>query len=168
MIHAKSEYSREKLRKYKKLGLFFLALGLIFALESFAGYSHLVKLWPLILTSTGAGFIGIYCKRERREALFLGVGVNFILFSLFFLHCNFSSWGSVADLWPLFIMFPGLSFIVVYVFQDRHKLYFFLGLTLVSISLVFFLVFWWSSQLWWTIFFLLGISFFLIGSVKEK
>lgn len=168
MKSAKSEYSREKLRKYRKLGLFFLALGLIFALESLTGYSHLVKLWPLIIASTGGGFIGIYCKRERRESLFLGLGVNLIFFSLFFLYCNFSSWGIVADLWPLFIMLPGLSFLLVYIFQDRSKLYLLLGLTLVSISLVFFLVFSLSSQLWWSIFFFLGISFFLIGFVKEK
>lgn len=168
MKFARSECSREKLRKYRKLGLFSLALGLIFALESLAGYSHLVKLWPLIIASMGAGFIGIYHKRERRESLFLGVGVNLIFLSLFFLYCNFNSWGIVASLWPLFIMFPGLTFLLVYIFQDHSKLYLLLGLTLLSISIVFFLVFSLSAQLWWTIFFFLGISFFLIGFDKDK
>lgn len=148
---------------YKKLGIVFIFLGLIFATETFFKIRILYKVWPVIITILGMGYIGIFYKRESREGFFLGIGVYLILFSFLALYCNFTSWKQLSFLWPLFVVFLGISFIAIVIFKLKNKLLLFLGLIMVSISITFFLTSSIHSKFWWSILIFLGISILVMG-----
>ena len=153
----------KRITNYHKVGLALVATGLIFALETFFKVQLLYKAWPIILTIIGTGFIKIHFIRQGRNAVFLGVGVYVILFSLLAIYCNMYSWAHLAYLWPLFISFAGISFLSVFCFNQKNKMYLLLALILLSISVIFFIVFTVSARWWWTIFILIGASILATG-----
>ncbi|MFH1379957.1 MAG: hypothetical protein ABII23_06735 [bacterium] len=146
-----------------RVGIFLIILGVLFGLETYFNLKILSNLWPLILTSIGSGFIAIFYKREKREAIYLGIGIYIICFSLLALYCNFTSWENIGSLWPLFLGFAGISFFITYIFYRRVKLYLFIATSLFSITAIFFLVFSVSNNYWWLILIFLGISILMVG-----
>lgn len=151
----------------KRMGIFLIVLGILFGLETYLNIRILSSLWPLLLTSIGGGFIGIFYKREKREAIYLGIGIYIICFSIIALYCNFTSWGKLGVLWPLFLGFAGLSFLITHLFYRRAKVYLLLSAMLFSIMIIFFLVFSISHNFWWLIFILLGISILITGKYEK-
>jgi len=151
----------------KRVGIFLIILGALFGLEANFHIRILSRLWPLLLTSIGAGFIGIFYKREKREAIYLGLGIYVICFSIMALYFNFTTWEMLSFLWPLFLGFAGISFLITYIFYRRDKVNLFLAAILFSITIIFFLVFSISHNFWWFIFILLGVSILITGK-NEK
>ncbi|MBD3344951.1 MAG: hypothetical protein GF401_07805 [Chitinivibrionales bacterium] len=152
------DQAHETAHRNGRFALLFIGIGGLLALESFTDLSFIHKLWPLLITMLGIGFIGIFKARGRREVVYLIPGVYLICFSILALFANFYSWSILTRTWPLFIAFLGLSFFLSFLFARQRALYLLTGLMLVSISSVFFLVFSISGQLWWTIFILAGMS----------
>lgn len=152
--------------KYKKIGIFFILLGIAFAVESRLRFHILYKFWPLVIISLAGGFAGIYIRRNRREFFFLAISVYLALFGLLALYLNFTAWNQLSFLWPLFIGFLGLSSLFVFILHSRNRMYLFLSLFMLSMSTIFFLVFYLSGQLWWLTFILLGFSILVTGRIK--
>ena len=151
------------INRYIRLGVLLIIIGMLFAVETFFGVRFLYRLWPVFLSMTGIGFIGIFYKREKREGLYLALGVYLICFSLLALYCNYNSWGMLGRLWPLFITFLGFSLLFINYLKARRRLFLFLGLILISLSAVFLLTFSVNQGLWWIIFILLGLSILIAG-----
>jgi hypothetical protein len=143
--------------------LILFALGILFALETHLEVRILSRLWPLLLTSLGGGFVGIFYVRERREPFFLGIGVYLVSFSLLALYCSLTSWSRMAELWPLFIGFLGLSFLAIYLVSARELIYLFFIILFFSACFVFLLVFSISPHFWWILFFFLGLAVYVLG-----
>ena len=143
---------------YHRLALMLVVMGLLFGVDTLAGIAVIWRLWPLLITILGIGFVGIFARRGRREATYLAVGVYLICFSGLAIYCSFTTWTALAWLWPLFIAFMGLTLLAVVTFCRRGRLMLLLGLLLVSLSAVFFFVFALSPAYWWVIFVLAGIS----------
>lgn len=151
---------------YVRVGVFLIVAGLVFALETHFRVHVLYRLWPLVLTIWGAGFIGIYTHRERRDAMFLGIGIYIILFSAISQYFSFAGWGAISRLWPAFIGFLGITFLLIYGFHKRQRIYLLLGMFLSSMAMVFSLVFALSWTLWWTTFVFVGVSILVGGRAK--
>lgn len=151
---------------YIKVGIILIVFGILFACEDLFKIDLLYKFWPLIITILGIGFIKIFLRREKREVLFVGIGTYLICFSLLSLYLNFTEWSQMNFLWPLFITFIGVVFIVIYFFRTNHKMYLFVALVMLSISIVFFLIFSFNLHLWWIVFILIGISILIVGRLK--
>jgi hypothetical protein len=164
----RNQHGKKVLSSYGRLGLLLACIGTLLAVDMIAGLSFLYKLWPLLTVILGVGFIGIYARRSRREAVYIGVGIYLIGFSGLALYCNLTSWRVLADLWPLFIGLMGLSFIFGYLFGSRRPLALLGGLLFISLAAVFFFVFGVNPQLWWTVFILAGISFFTFDRVRRS
>jgi hypothetical protein len=148
----------ESLTSYGRFAILLFIVGGLFGIDSFFHLSVAGKLWPLIITMLGIGFIGIFRKRDRKEALYLTVGIYLICFSGLALWCDFTHWGSLKTLWPLFVAFLGIAVTCAYVFCQKKHTWLLIGLLLISTSVVFFFVFSISSDLWWTMFLLAGMS----------
>jgi hypothetical protein len=133
----------------------------LFGVDSVFHLSFVYKLWPLIITMLGIGFIGIFKTRDRKEAMYLIVGVYLICFSGLALWCDFTSWNGLSGLWPLFITFMGIAITLAYALCSKRKIWLLSGLLLISMSVVFFLVFSISRDLWWTVFLLAGTSIWI-------
>ncbi|MFP4520650.1 MAG: hypothetical protein ACLFQK_00745 [Fibrobacterota bacterium] len=141
-----------------RFALLLIIVGFLTALDVISGYRIISKLWPLLVTMLGAGLTGIFIKRGGREALYLIPGVYLVCFSLFALYLNFTSWSSMSFLWPLFILFMGISFMAAFIFCKKHKKYILLSLLLISVSFVFLITGALGGEYWWSVFILIGIS----------
>ncbi len=165
---AEQKAGRKKLGSYGRLGAMLSLIGVVLAIDTAANIRLLYKLWPLLCTVLGAGFIGIYLQRSRREAVYIGIGSFFIGFSLLALYCNFTTWAVLARLWPLFIVLPGLSMVLGFIFGRRSSIMLLLGLLLTSTGMVFLMVFVVNYRLWWTVFLFTGGSFFVFDIMRRK
>lgn len=150
----------------RRLAVLLIVIGAAFAVDSALGLSVAHKLWPLLLTVIAVGLIGIFVKRNARGGLFLMAGVYLLCFSGLALYCNFTNWGILGELWPLFIAFLGLAFVVRFFAGGRKRGQLLLGLLLISIAVVLWLFFALSGGYWWIAFILVGLS--LLVSEKAR
>jgi hypothetical protein len=142
----------------RRLAALLILIGVLFAVDSALELSVVHKLWPLLLTILAIGLIGIFMKRPARGSVFLASGVCLLCFSGLALYCNFTSWGVLGRLWPLFIAFLGLAFVALFLAQRRSRWHLLLGLLLLSVAIVLWLFVTFSSQFWWVAFILVGLS----------
>jgi hypothetical protein len=149
---------KNRLTSYSRFAIMLLVIGALLGVDSMWHLAFFYKLWPVIITILGAGFIGIFRTRGRKEAMYLTVGIFLICFSGLAQYCVFTWWSRLATLWPLFVTFSGIAMIFAYHFCQKKKNRLLVGLLLVSLSIVFFFVFSISAGLWWTAFLLVGAS----------
>jgi hypothetical protein len=151
---------------YQRFGILLLIVGSMYGLDTYLKLNVATRLWPIIITILGIGFLGIFSKRGQKESSYLGIGIYLICFSGLALYCNFTSWSALVKYWPCFILFLGFSFSFAFLFDKSKRLLFLMGLLLISLSVVFFFVFSISSSLWWTVFILTGLSVLIGERVK--
>jgi hypothetical protein len=146
------------LTSYGRVAILLIIIGMLLGIDSLWHLSFIYKLWPLIITILGIGFIGIFKTRDRKEALYLTVGICLIGFSGIAQWCVFTSWTILSHFWPLFISLSGIAVICDYLLCQKKQMWLLIGLLLMSASIVFFFVFSINPHLWWTVFLLAGIS----------
>jgi hypothetical protein len=157
-----------KLSSYGRLGILLAIIGALLAIDAFADLSFVYRLWPLLSVVLGVGFIGIYVRRARREAVYMGVGVYAIGFSGLALYCSFTSWASLSTLWPVFIVLMGVSFLFAFFYGNRNPAMLLAGLLFISLAVLFYSLFGLNHRLWWIVFILAGISFFIFDKVRRS
>jgi uncharacterized membrane protein len=142
----------------RRVAILLVAVGVLLAVDSFLKISLAEKLWPLLITITGGGMVGMYRKSGRRDVIFLAVGVYLIAFSAMALYLNFTDWGRIAALWPMFVAFLGLVFVATHFFHRRRRTVLRIGLLLLSVALGFSVSLQWGMQYGWTVLILVGLS----------
>ena len=142
----------------RRLAILLILTGAAFAADSMLGLSVAPKLWPVLPAVLAVGLIGIYAKRGGRGGMFLASGVYLLCFSAMALYCNFTSWARVAVLWPAFIAFLGLAFLVVFLSGGRRRGHLLLGMLLLSTAVVLWLFVALSGSYWWAAPVLVGVS----------
>jgi hypothetical protein len=125
------------------IGLALVILGILFLIDNFGFVNFdFSRLWPVIVIFVGAGFwIGFYKNREEFGLII--PGTIFLLFGLLFLYCTvFNQWDIIGrGLWPLFILGPGLGFILIYLLAKRDAGFLIPGLILSGLAFLFLLIF---------------------------
>lgn len=151
---------------FKRFAMLLIVVGTLLAIDSFFQLFVVYKLWPLLVLFLGTGFIGIFLKRKSRGALYLSVGEYLILFSFVALYCNFTSWRNLLFIWPVFIFALAIVFITHFFVYKKSRFVFFIGLSLMFLSIFFPLVFTLGSQSLWLVFIFLGLSILLSRNIK--
>jgi hypothetical protein len=151
---------------YHRISFLLIAIGAAYGVDSYFNIHIINRLWPLLITILGIGFLGIFIKRGKREAIYLGTGVYLTGFSALALFCNFSTWKNLATYWPMFILFLGIAFIGPFLFDRSKRLVLLIGLLLSSVAVVFYFIFTVSSTLWWTSFIFTGLSVLIAERAK--
>jgi len=151
----------------RRLGLFFIVVGSVFAADSLLDLDVASHLWPLLLAMPALGFLGMYRQGGGRDAAFLVVGVYLGCFSILALYCSLTSWAELAEIWPLFITFLGVVFLALFQFRSRKRSHLLVGLILVSLSVVFLVVLTLGMRYWWTVLVLAGASILLAERVER-
>jgi hypothetical protein len=146
---------------YHRIAFMLIVIGALFGADAYYNLHVVYKLWPLVVTILGIGFVGIFYRRERRDSGFLTLGLYLIFFSGLALFLNFTTWRDLAQLWP-FIGFLGVGLVAGHFLCRRNRWLLLPGLLLISLSAAFFFVFTIDPGFWWSIFVLVGISI-LIG-----
>jgi len=155
-------------KTYQRIAILLIFVGAMFGVDSFLHLSFVYKLWPLLMTILGIGFIGIYSKQKASGMLYWAVGEYFLCFSALALYCNFTSWRNMGNLWPLFIGFFGAVFVTGFFIERQRRFFLLFGLMLISLSVYLLLVFSIGSQYWWSIFLLVGVSILLAGGKNDQ
>ena len=149
----------------RRLAVFLIVIGVIFAVDSILKLSVAWKLWPLLLTIVAVGLIGIFVKRGGRSGGYLACGVYLLCFSGLAIYFNFTSWAMLSILWPAYIAFLGLAFMALFL-DGGNRWTLLLALLLVSTALMFWLFLAFSAQLWWVAFILAGASLMVWEAIK--
>ena len=153
---------------YQRIAILLFIVGGLFAVDTFLQLSFIYKLWPLLMTILGIGFIGIYSKQKVSGMLYWAVGEYFLCFSVLALYCNLTSWRNMARLWPLFIGFLGVVFVTGFFIERQRRFFLLIGLLFISLSICLLLVFSIGTQYWWSIFILVGISILFTGGKNAQ
>jgi len=151
---------------FNRFAVLLIIVGLLFAADSLFNIHFLHKLWPVVITVLGIGFIGIYFRQRTGSNLYLAVGEYLVCFSALALYCNFTSWRCLSYLWPLFIMFPGIILLTVSLLRKKNRILLLAGFLLISLAVFFLLIFSVSIKYWWSIFVLVGLSILAAGKIK--
>jgi len=153
---------------YSRVSVLLIIIGVLLGLDNYLDLALAADWWPLFVLTTGLGFIGIYRQKKLNGSLYLGIGVYLICFSVLAMICNFTSWNCLAFWWPLFIAFWGIAQLTVLFCGSGDRLLLFTSLMLISVSVLFFLIFTYHGQFWWLIFVMVGLSILLSGKKYEK
>ncbi len=149
----------KRMSSYGRLGVLLMAMGAFLAMDTLLSEPVIFKLWPILLLLLGTGFVGIYRHRGRRETAYLASGLYALCFAVLALYCNFTSWGQLYWLWPLFIAFLGFGLCAGYVAGQRIPALLLTGLLLLAVAITFICVVTVGPMTWWTSLVGVGVSF---------
>jgi len=142
------------------IGSVLILAGVLFLLSNLEILS-LEKFWPIFVLAPGILFIFMFYK-EGKNIGYLMPATICTIYGLLFFYCEFSDWDSLSYLWPIFIMAPGIGFLLMYFFGGYQKGFLIAGSIISFISLVF-LGLMDTSTFFWPIFLIgLGIYFLLL------
>jgi hypothetical protein len=103
------------------LGLVLVCLGLIFLADNLDYIAlDFPSIWPGLLILAGIAFATGYFKNNKNYGLLLPATI-LVVFGLLFLYCTIAGWENMNDLWPVFLMGPGLGFYLMYQFGEKEK-----------------------------------------------
>jgi len=100
-------------------GFILIALGILLLLPKFTDIS-MRQLWPLIVLGGGIlFFVGFFVNRTDYGLLMPGSILT--VSGLLFAYCTYEGWYTMSDLWPFFLVAPGLGFALMYLFGKREQ-----------------------------------------------
>ena len=99
-------------------GIALIVLGLIFLLPNFTEV-RTRDLWPAFVLGAGLFFFANYFADRTNYGLLMPATVLTVIGSMFF-YCVFEGWYNMRSIWPLFIIGPGLGFLLMYRFGKRE------------------------------------------------
>jgi hypothetical protein len=102
------------------VGLVLIGLGIAFLLARWVGWD---RIWPLFPVFGGLAFFGAYIGGGRKDGGLAFVGTAAVLVGFFFFGfgLGFWAWEQMAQLWPVFILIAGISFLVLFLAEGRGR-----------------------------------------------
>ena len=147
------------------LGIFLILLGVLILLIQLDRFGW-EDFWPLIIIAGGVLFIlGFIFNRENYGLLMPGT-ILFITGVLFF-YMTQSRWHYMENLWPTFVLAPGIGFFLMFLFGPKGNHLWIPGLILVSLALIFYAEFWYSFKFWPVLLIIIGI-YLILSKTKLK
>lgn len=153
-------------KRFNVLAIILITASFLMLSETLGYFSGIFKIWPIFPAILGGGFILLFMNKGKVEIPMMGIGVFLVLISLLFFYLNYTSWASLKNLWPLFIGFVGIAFGVSSLYT-KLKVFRYIALGLVVLSISFLLIFSISYKFWPISITLLGMSLLLV-SIQEK
>jgi hypothetical protein len=116
-------------------GIGLIILGIVFLLPNITPI-RMEHLWPLFVLTPGIYFVFLYLSDRTNVGLLMPASI-LIIISLIFFTCAFSGWHLMVDLWPLFIMAPGIGFLLMYFFGTHERGFLIPGIVLLVVGFSF-------------------------------
>lgn len=137
-------------------GLFLITIGAIILAANLSWFS-ILDFWPLLVILTGLFFFALWLRERENYGLLMPAAVVTII-GFLFLYCQGNGWWYMSDLWPIFIIAPGIGFFLMYIFGEQEGGLLVPGSILLVIGTLFLSIHDWSGW-WWP------ILLILIGAV---
>lgn len=155
--------------EFRVLGFLCVVVGVLLFLEEMGMMDGVHRLWPVFPAVLGVGFVLMFFQRGRVDLILMGLGSYLVGISVLFLACNYSSWGILVRLWPVFIGMVGLSSVISSAYARRIRRVMWLsGTFLVLLSIVFLLVFGLYPGFWPVSLMLFGLWIFLLTWARNR
>lgn len=148
------------------LGIFLIIIGLFILFIQNSRFTW-GDSWPLIVIAAGLlFFIGFFISKENYGLLMPGsilliIGILFLYFTQMGLYY-------IKDLWPTFILAPGVGFFTMYFFGPKKNKLWIPGTILVLIAIIFYAQFCYYFRYWPVILILLGLYLIFSEAKKKK
>ena len=139
-------------------GVALILLGIIFLLPNFTSLRW-QEIWAVFVLAPGIWFFLLFADDRAKVGLLMPASVVTVTGALL-LYCSLTGWSSMEDLWPLFIMAPGLGFLLMYLLGKKEPGLLVPAAILLLIGLLF-LVRWDFQEYFWPVL-LIGIGLFLL------
>ncbi len=140
-------------------GVGLIVLGIVFLLFNFSDL-RARELWPLFLIAGGLYFYAMYFFERTNYGVLMPATI-LTVYGLMFLYNALGGWYEMHGLWPLFIIAPGLGFLLMYIGGKKEQGLLIPGWILTGIGTVFLLAFHESGFLLPALLILLGVVLLL-------
>ncbi len=147
-------------------GILLIILGIIFLLPNFTSLQW-QGIWPLFVLLPGVWFLVLYFTDRTKEGLLIPAAVLTVSGGVM-LYCALTSWTAMADLWPLFIMAPGIGFLLMYVLGKKEAGLLVPAGILILLGLFFYLGDSFGEYFLPVLLIILGLYLLLRGRIRRK
>ena len=148
------------------LGALLIILGIFMLIVQF-GYVNWGKFWPFILIIGGTlFFFGFFLNRKNFGLIMPGT-ILFII-GVLFLYTSHSHWHYMEELWPTFILAPGVGLLLMFLFGPKGNAFWIPGSILVTLALIFYARFWYFFRYWPIVLILVGLYLIFSGFGKNE
>jgi len=146
------------------LGIFLILAGLFFLLVQL-GQIHWENFWPIILIFLGVLFL-VGFLTDRKSYGLLMPGIVLTLVGCLFLYLTFKGWYRMENLWPTFVLAPGIGFWLMHLLGPKSNQLWIPGTILVLVAIVFYAQNWYYLNLWPLLLIIAGI--YLLLTYKKE
>jgi len=100
------------------VGIILIAIGIVFLIGNFDIFDF-ENIWPVVMIIPG--FVLLYLTFMKKEKGFAVLGTILTILGIYFLYESYNNWNTIDELWPIFIITPGLGFIVMHFVEKMKK-----------------------------------------------
>jgi hypothetical protein len=126
---------------------YLLIIAGVLLLAANFGLFSLVRFWPLLVVAAGVVFFGLWVVDRQNYGILMPAAV-LIVVGFLFLYCELSGWWRMQDLWPVFILAPGMGFLLMFLLGTPDRGVLVPGTLLLVIGIVFLSANRWAGR-WW-------------------
>ncbi len=147
-------------------GIFLIILGLFILLIQNSRFTW-GDSWPLIIIAAGLlFFIGFFINKINYGLLM--PGSILLIIGVLFLYLTQMGWYHMENLWPTFLLAPGIGFFMMCFFGPKKNKLWIPGTILVLLSVIFYAQFCFYFRYWPVILILLGLYLIFSQTKKKK
>lgn len=121
------------------LGVLFIVIGATFLAVNLLGIGWR-SLWPLLFFA-GAAINFVIFLSDRRNLGVLMPTTILLIYGALFQYCALEGWWRMSELWPTFILGPGVGLLMMYLFGKRESGLLIPAFILIGLSAIFFVAF---------------------------
>jgi hypothetical protein len=98
------------------------------------------KLWPLLFFAGAAVNLSIFFANRSNYGVLMPATI-LLIYGVLFQYCALEGWWRMSELWPTFILGPGVGLLMMYLFGKRESGLLIPAFILIGLSAVFFVAF---------------------------
>jgi hypothetical protein len=149
-------------------GIILIALGIILLGDNLGFfYVSMDTFWPWFMIAAGAFFLVGWMSNREKYGLLMPATI-LLVYGFLFLYTTHGRWWRMEDLWPFFLIGPGLGFLLMYQFGTKDKGLLVPASILLGLGIIFLIGEGTGRFFWPLLLILLGILVLFRSKRKEK
>lgn len=102
-------------------GIILIALGIILLGDNLGlFYVSMDTFWPWFMIAGGALFLVGWMSNREKYGLLMPATI-LLVYGFLFLYTSYDRWWRMEDLWPFFLIGPGLGFLLMYQLGTKER-----------------------------------------------
>ncbi len=143
-------------------GILLIVMGSLFLAANFLEIRWR-DLWPSLLFAGAVVNLAIFLDDRRNYGVLMPATI-LLIYGALFQYCVLAGWWRMPELWPTFILGPGVGLLMMYLFGKRESGLLIPAFILIGLSAVFFVAFGplrYYSRYWPVILIIIGVLLLL-------